>query len=420
MNQSTINKALERAKVAYKVKNSFVGRNYFLFWGFVAVGILAALWSMATAGGNLYIRFAGMFGEGTPALLAAAVGAFTLIGLQYFSGKGTVDDLQIGILKRSTEGEWKYSAGDRAFFFLKAVGFICATAASITLSISGVKAGNEWFRYDKRPPTEQVADVSFFDSEVARLSGNIETEKGRKWKGVLVTDASRRIERYEKELSNIRAQRAAAIAGVQEKNSLMWSKWERQTERNSTTLQGVGGIAEIVVVFCIIFIGLYDDGLYREAGVKRGATVAPSFPEGIGFSRQAPAFGERNEGATMSAIPPPVVVTGFRSPVAVNNAGNIAFSVAPAQQKAQQTCATVRNEKPQRKRNESAEIAQLKKEKASAQSAIRNARTAQRKAQREFEMGAMEEPELSATLARLQATIQRNEKRVAQLEKRLK
>jgi len=53
MNQSQIEREKQRAAVAYKVKKSFIGRNWFLFRGVVVVYVLASLWSAATAGGNI-------------------------------------------------------------------------------------------------------------------------------------------------------------------------------------------------------------------------------------------------------------------------------------------------------------------------------------------------------------------------------
>ena len=52
----------------------------------------------------------------------------------------------------------------------------------------------------------------------------------------------------------------------------------------------------MVIIFCVIFIGLYDDGLYREAGVKKGAQVAA--PAGIGFGRSTQPVTAFNQGAT--------------------------------------------------------------------------------------------------------------------------
>lgn len=299
MKLSKIDREKEKARLAYKVKQSFIGRNFYLFYGVCIVYFAAAVWSMTTAGGNLYIRSAGMLGENIFAAIAAGIGAVALIGLQFISGKGAVDDMQIGIFRErknaSGESEYLHSLGNRAFFILKCCGFVAATAVSITLSIDGVKVGNEWFRYEKRPPVLAQADVSFYDAEIQRIAQNIETERSRKWKGVLVTDASRRIADYEKQQAAIRDQRAATIAAVDARNAKKMKKWQEETERNSFALQGFGGVAEVVIIFCVIFIGLYDDGLYREANAKAAGANTVPMPAGMGFQRSAMAAERKDE-----------------------------------------------------------------------------------------------------------------------------
>lgn len=124
MTNKTIERAKEKAAISYKVKKSFIGRNYYLFYGVVLVYIAASLWSMTTAAGNIYLRVAAMLGENVWAIIAAVVGGVSIVGLQFVSGKGAVDDLQIGILKTAPDGEALHSLGDRVFFFLKAAGFL--------------------------------------------------------------------------------------------------------------------------------------------------------------------------------------------------------------------------------------------------------------------------------------------------------
>jgi hypothetical protein len=291
MKQSEIERQKAKAAVAFKIKKSFIGRNLYLFYGVVLVYVLASLWSMATAAGNIYIRISEMLGENWFAMLCAGVAGFSIVGLQFISGKGMVDDLQIGILDNRQDGENLYPLADRLFFALKVVGFIAMTGVSITLSVNGVGKANEWFREVKNPPALAAADVAYYDQELARIDGLIAVEKTRKWKGVLTTEASRQIKRYEANAAKLRDQRQASIQKTDAANAGLLADYNEKTQNNTQALKGVGGVAEIIIIFCVLFIGLYDDGLYREASLKASPGLSSS-PRSIGFPSPSPAFGQ--------------------------------------------------------------------------------------------------------------------------------
>lgn len=311
MTNKTIERAKEKAAISYKVKKSFIGRNYYLFYGVVLVYIAASLWSMTTAAGNIYLRVAAMLGENVWAIIAAVVGGVSIVGLQFVSGKGAVDDLQIGILKTAPDGEALHSLGDRVFFFLKAAGFIAATAVSITLSLDGVGTANDYFRNEKRPFQDLTASVEFYDNQIAALNTSIAQEQTRKWKGVLTTDASRRIAKYEAKKKKLINQRADDLAKVAAVNTKRKAEYDAKTASNEKALTGVGGVAEVVIIFCVIFIGLYDDGLYREAGVKKGAQVAA--PAGMGFQRSTPPVMAQEEQQRPTAYGNTMLPIGFQT-----------------------------------------------------------------------------------------------------------
>ncbi len=311
MNQSQIEREKQRAAVAYKVKKSFIGRNWFLFRGVVLVYVLASLWSMATAAGNIYIRISEMLGENWFAMLCAGIAGFTIIGLQFISGKGMVDDLQIGILKTNKENENIYPLADRVFFFLKSAGFVAMTIVSITLSINGVGKANEWFREVKNPPALAAADVAYYEQELARIDGLIAVEKTRKWKGVLTTEASRQIKKYEANAAKLRDQRQAVIQKTDAANAGLLADYNEKTVSNTNALQGIGGVAEIIIVFCIGFIGLYDDGRNREAGVKESGQVAA--PAGMGFQRSMPPVMAQEEQQRPTAYGNTMLPIGFQT-----------------------------------------------------------------------------------------------------------
>ncbi len=416
MNQSQIEREKQRAAVAYKVKKSFIGRNWFLFRGVVVVYVLASLWSAATAGGNIYIRISEMLGENIFAMGLAAVAGGCIVFLQYISGKGMVDDMQIGILKKKKNGESLYSAADQVFFFLKATGFVAMTAVSITLSINGVGKANEWFREVKNSPAIAAADVAYYDQELARIDGLIAVEKTRKWKGVLTTEASRQIKKYEANAAKLRDQRQAAIQKTDEANAGLLADYNEKTASNTSALKGVGGVAEVIIIFCVLFIGLYDDGLYREASLKTADAPGAIGRTVVGFPTPAPAFSQAQQQPTPEAYRSTQIGFNVRNSIAQQtrpaiaqqqpqqrfvNTGNF---VAPSQQKAQQP-----------KRNTGAT---KNPQYLSAMSAKRNAESAIRKAQQDFESGAINEERFNAITAIKRAAISRNERKAAQLKTR--
>lgn len=415
MNQSQIEREKQRAAVAYKVKKSFIGRNWFLFRGVVLVYILASLWSAATAGGNIYIRISEMLGENWFAMGLAAIAGGAIVFLQYISGKGAVDDMQVGILKANKDGEHMYPIADRVFFFLKATGFVAMTTVSITLSINGVGKANEWFREVKNPPALAAADVAYYDQELARIDGLIAVEKTRKWKGVLTTEASRQIKKYEANAAKLRDQRQAAIQKTDEANAGLLADYDAKTASNTSALKGVGGVAEVIIIFCVLFIGLYDDGLYREASLKT-ADAPGAMNRPIGFPTPAPAFNQAQQQPNPEAYRSTQIGFNVRNSIAQQSRHVI------AQQQPPQTVvntgnfvATVQQKAQQQKRNNGAT---KNPQYLSARSAIRNARTAINKAQRDFEMGAIDAEQLSAIITTKQAAIARNERKAAQLKNR--
>lgn len=125
----------------------------------------------------------------------------------------------------------------------------------------------------------------------------------------------------------------------------------------------------------------------------------------FGFIAQ-PSIATKSQQQTTPVAPAPVpfIAPTIAQQQPPQQPANIATFVAPSQQKTQQ-----------RKRNTGATKNPLY---LSARSAIRNARTAINKAQRDYENGAIDAEQLAAIITTKQAAIARNEKRAAQLKNR--
>jgi hypothetical protein len=72
----------------------------------------------------------------------------------------------------------------------------------------------------------------------------------------------------------------------------MKSEWAADTQENSSYAMGFAGLGEAVCLFCLIFIGIYDDGIKKQV---RGVTlrtydVTPIQRPTISPQRNAPAL----------------------------------------------------------------------------------------------------------------------------------
>ncbi len=271
-------------------------------------------------------------------------------------------------------------------------------------------------RNDVRPFTEEVADVSFYDTQIEAINANIRQEQTRKWKGVLTTDASRRIAKYEDKKAQLIAQRQEVISATKERNQQGQTAYDAKTAGNSSVLQGFGGVAEVVCVFCIAFVGLYDDGLYREAKLKGSATIGALGGSGIGFQRPAPAFGQNETGQPEMSYRPAIVVEGFTK----RNVAPVAPQpqpVATAQPSAtipQRSTAT-KVQAQQAATKTKAQPNATAKQRATIQSAIRMNRSRMAEAERDFVANKISEDEKNAILARQQTAIANHQKRLENL-----
>lgn len=279
-----INKEKQRAadKVAYA--DSFIARNYWLWVlvAFVAYPISSILSAM-TEGGHVFLRLSA---TGSPIIAWTGTVLIVILieSLKYILGKGAVDDLQAGVF-----------SSDRSFvaaFFVKALGFIAVMGFSIFLSVSGAPDINEYLRKQMKPVEAEYVNLedinSQFDNEALPFHNNIATYKKTTWKGKIVEDARKMIMKEQDQIAAIEARRSAALAAAMEENSRIRAEWEEQTAKNGNYMTGFAGLGEAICIFCLIFIGIYDDGLKKEADTPEAST--PPQPGGPVNTAQHPDF----------------------------------------------------------------------------------------------------------------------------------
>ena len=282
---------MERANRKISNNQSFIARNYWL-WVVVAFILypLSAIFSAITEGGHILLRSRAMLGEGIAPIIITIILVLMIECLKYFLGKGAVDDLQAN----------PFSEGGSALaaFAVKFVGFIGIMTFSIMLSVNGAGMMNEHFRKTVKPVNteagylDESAIVARYDQELLPHRENIKQYSSIKWKGTITVDARRMIRAEQRQIDRIIAARDTELARARENNDGMKSEWVADTQENSSYAMGFAGLGEAVCLFCLIFIGIYDDGIKKQV---RGVTlrtydVTPIQRPTIAPQRNAPAL----------------------------------------------------------------------------------------------------------------------------------
>ena len=233
---------------------------------------LSAVFSALTEGGHVLLRMQTSMGGGIAPIAVTAILVLIIEGLKYLLGKGAIDDIQAGVFSES--------GAHRAAFTVKALGFMGVMAFSIMLSIQGAPELNRHLREQYQPV--QASEVSLdsinqqYDQEILPHRNNIATYERTTWKGKIVSEARRMILAEQKAIETIEARRNEDLALARADNQQINADYAARTQENGQWAMGFAGLGEIVCLFCLIFIGIYDDGLAREA--EQNAAPLPQSP----------------------------------------------------------------------------------------------------------------------------------------------
>lgn len=263
-----IEREKQRATSKAADRDSFIARNYGL-WVMVAFVAypLASVLSAFTEGSNVYFRIAS---SGAPWILVVLVVAIvvTLIEvLSYTLGKGAIDDMLAVVF--SGDG------ADKGMFAVKVIGFLAIMGFSVFLSINGAPLLNEKLRKSYTPAEASFVNVdsinAAYNTALLPHQENIKHMQATKWKGSITRDANRSIMASQKMLAMIEERRTAELSAATDRNTVIRGEWEDETSTNSSYAMGFAGLGEIIKLFCLIFIGIYDQGLSKEAAVFGGS-----------------------------------------------------------------------------------------------------------------------------------------------------
>lgn len=257
-----ISKETQRAGKKRAHQDSFIARNYLLWimiaWVFYP---LAAAFSALTEGGHVLIRMKTSMGDGFAPYAITGILIIIIEGLKYILGKGAIDDIQAGVFSES--------GAHKAAFVVKVLGFFGVMAFSITLSVQGAPELNAYMRANnkavKAPEINLDSINAAYDTRRLPYEANIEAYKKTTWKGKITRQALSSIETEKAELARLEDRRDEELAIARAENERINLEYAEHTEENGQWAMGFAGLGEVVCLFCLIFIGIYDDGLAAEA-----------------------------------------------------------------------------------------------------------------------------------------------------------
>lgn len=273
MDKSTIiTKETQRAQQKMQYQDNFIIRNYWLWVVFAFVLYpLAAIFSALTEGGHVYLRTKDSLGLG---ILPWAITILVVILVEapkFFLGKGAVDDIQAGVF---SEGGPKL-----ALFIVKVLGFIAVMIFSVNLSIQGAPVINKELRKHYKPLAAEYINTdsinAHYDTQVAMHRANIATYEQTTWKGKIVGDARKMIMNEQKLIDGLETRRSEDLSRTQAENDQIRKEHKAKTAENGQWAMGFAGFGEVLCLFCLVLIGIYDDGI---KGQTKDDGLVPSSP----------------------------------------------------------------------------------------------------------------------------------------------
>lgn len=298
-NVKQLEEARGREKLAHV--NSFIQRNYGL-WVAISFGIypLAAIFSAITEGSRIYLSVYEVVPSSAMAMVATGILVLLIEVVMFFTGKTAVDDVQAGV--------FSLGGAHVAAFALKLIIFIGVTGFSISLSLSGAHDSSISMAAKNKPPMLASMDSlnQVYDKRLLPYQQNMEAARSTRWKGSVTRDAMKNLTATQSTVDRIESERAAAADSLTAYNARITQAWSDKTATSANWLKGFAGIGEALKIFCLIFIGIYDQGVIKEAhgsGKSGSSSTSGSGSRSPGFfpSSAPPVIAEHDEGPRMGA-----------------------------------------------------------------------------------------------------------------------
>ncbi len=265
MKTDDYNRVLGSAVDKLRKDTSFVRRNYPVFWIALIMYLLCTAFSGAAIFAHVNIRAAETFAPLWAGILTGVI-TVVILGAQ-FMFKFVVDDWQAGVV---TKG----GADFYMMLFKGALG-VAGMIFAITLSWNGAAKITDHVR--EKDAIENVSLIStdsirnYYDTRIAEINGRIGKQEGTTYKRRITAQANENLSVLFSTVNQLESEKAQAIKDATTRNDTAFGAYKSETIENQSYAKGFAGIAEGLALLCIILIGIFDDGLKKEAtalGVK--------------------------------------------------------------------------------------------------------------------------------------------------------
>jgi hypothetical protein len=297
MSKSTIiQNQTQRAAQMVERQNSFIQANYWL-WVVVAYIFYpaASILSALTEGAHVVLNTT----SALPFWLAMFVAFLVIVlieGTKFLCGKGLVDDIQADVFG---------IGGPRlSMFFVKVLGFIAAMTFSVILSLNVMPKLTKMYTNDVAPVESILIPLDSieakYNAEILPHQDAIDKLEQTTWKGKITRTANKSISASQGLIAGIEARKDAALQAAREENQQLKAEYLASMEEAGKYNTGFAGLAEAICAFCLLFIGLFDQGVKDEVGPtaassRRSASSGPMPQQQIGFQQAANTDQQINE-----------------------------------------------------------------------------------------------------------------------------
>lgn len=259
MKAEDYNRVLSTAADKIRKDNSFVRRNYPVFWIALILYLLCTAFSGAAIFAHVNIRAVEIFGSLWAGILTGVI-TVIILGAQ-FVFKFVVDDWQAGVITKG--GADFYMMLFKSAFGLTGMIFAIMLSWSGAAKITDYKRNNDTFEKVKLVSVDSIAN--YYDSRIAQINGQIGKQEGTTYKRRITAQANQNLSVLFSTVSQLESEKAKAIKDVTEKNDAALANYRSETVENQSYARGFAGIAEALALLCIILMGIFDDGLKKEA-----------------------------------------------------------------------------------------------------------------------------------------------------------
>lgn len=267
MKTDDFNRVIDSAKDKLRKDTSFVRRNYPVFWIALIMYLLCTAFSGSAIFAHVNIRLSEIFSTLWASIITGVLTVIVL-GAQ-FMFKYVVDDWQAGVV---TKG-----GADFAMMIFKGLLGTAGMVFAITLSWNGAAKITSHVREGAQIENVKLISVDsiqqYYDGQIADVNAKIARQENNTYRKAITAQSNKNLATLYATLKDLQDRKAADISNAQGRNDAEIGSYKSETTENQSYARGFAGIAEGLALLCIILIGIFDDGLKKEAkelGVQIG------------------------------------------------------------------------------------------------------------------------------------------------------